>query len=388
MARSGSLAALEQRLAVQRREDDRLAREQRQRDKDQERVRQQEHLESQQRAAEERTAAVQERMKALDEVLTSIVPLRPLSFGQLMAAPRTPDFDPGALGAALPAPDWNDFAPVPPTGLSRFVGAGARHGRRVAEARTSFEAAKEDHERQESERRQALAAAKARYDQKVTEERAKAVARNAYVTRRQSAFAAGEAEAVQWFVGCVLRASKYPAGFPREHQVAYRPEHRHVAVDFELPPRRVVPSARAYRYVKTRDVVEPVPRQDSEITQCYERLLSCVVLRTLHEIFTATPPDVVQAVAFTGRVSSVDGATGQPLRPELLSVSAERSRQYCAALSQASSSRRSCWSPSRSGRVTMPDQAPGACTRRAACRLPMMACRCCSVRGRSFSSRS
>ena len=151
------------------------------------------------------------------------------------------------------------------------------------------------------------------------------MARNAYVTSRQSAFAAGDTEAVQWFVECVLRASKYPDGFPREYQVAYRPEHREVAVDFELPPRRVVPEARAYRYVKARDVIEPVPRQDSEISQCHERLVSCVALRTLHEIFSATPPEVVRAVAFTGRVGTVDPATGKPLRPQVLSVSAERS---------------------------------------------------------------
>src|SRR5208282_3588609 len=111
MARSGSLAALEQRLAAQRREDDRLARERRQRDNEQERLRQQEHRESQQRAADEKTVAVQERVKALEEVLTGVLPLRPLSFDRLMAVPRTPEFDPGPLGAALPAPDWNDFAP-------------------------------------------------------------------------------------------------------------------------------------------------------------------------------------------------------------------------------------------------------------------------------------
>jgi restriction system protein len=325
MARSGSLAALEQRLAVQRRDDERQARERRQRDKEKERDRQQEHLEAQQRAAEEQTAAVQERMKLLDEVLTGVLSLRPLSFGQLMAAPRTPDFDPGPAGPALPAPDWDDFAPAAPGGLGRFVGALARPGRQLAEARARFEAAQADHRHRESERRQALAAAKARYDRKVTEERAKAVARNAYVTRRQAAFAAGDAEAVQWFAGCVLRASKYPDGFPREYQVTCRPEHRDVAVDFELPPRRVVPAARAYRYVKARDVIEPVPRPENEIAQCYERLVSGVALRTLHEIFSATPADVVRAVSFTGRVSTVDRATGQPLRPALLSVSAERS---------------------------------------------------------------
>ncbi len=325
MARSGNLAAWEQRLAAQRREDDRQARERRQRDNEKERLRQEEHRESQQRAADEKTAAVQERMKALDEVLTSVLPLRPLSFDRLMGVPRTPEFDPGPLGPALPAPDWNEFAPDPPAGLGRLLSVTPRPARRMAEARARFEAAQADHERRESERRRALAAAKARYDRKVTQERAKAVARNAYVTSRRSAFAAGAAEAVQWFVDCVLRASKYPDGFPREFQVAYRPEHREVAVDFELPPRRVVPGARAYRYVKARDVIEPVPRQDSEISQCYERLVSCIALRTLHEIFGATPADVVQAVAFTGRAGTVDPATGKPLCPELVSVSAERS---------------------------------------------------------------
>jgi restriction system protein len=325
MARTGSLAALEQRLAAQRREDDRQARERRQRDNEQEKLRQQEHHESQQQAADEKTAAAQERMKALDEVLTSVLPLRPLSFDRLMAVPRTPEFDPGPLGSALPAPDWNEFAPVPLAGLGRLLGVASRPARQMTEARARFEAAQAEHERGESERRQALAAAKARYDRKVTEERAKAAARNAYVARRQAAFAAGAAEAVQWFVVCVLRASKYPDGFPREYQVTYRPERGEVAVDVELPPQHVVPEARTYRYVKARDVIEPVPRHDSEITQCYERLLSCVALRTLHEIFSATPPDVVRAVAFTGRVSTVDRATGKPLRPELLSVSAERS---------------------------------------------------------------
>ncbi len=325
MARSGSLAALEQRLADQRHEDDRLARERRQRAGEQERRRLQEHRESQQQAADGKTAAVQERMKALDEVLTSVLSLRPLSFDRLMAVPRTPEFDPGPLGDAVPAPDWDDYASVQPAGLGRFLPVAARHARQMTEARARFEAAQAEHGKQTSERRQALAAAKARYDRKVTEERARAVARNAFVTSRQSAFAAGDAEAVQWLVDCVLRASKYPDGFPREYQVAYRPEHREVAVDFELPPRRVVPSARAYRYVKPRDEVEPVPRVEREIIQCYERLVSAVALRTLHEIFSATPPDVVQAVAFTGWVSSVDRATGKPLRPELLSVSAERS---------------------------------------------------------------
>jgi restriction system protein len=323
MARIGSLAAWEQRLAAQRREEDQLARERRQREKDAERIRQQEHLAERQRAAEEQTAEVEERMKALGEVLTSVLPLRPLTFERLLAAPREPGFDPGPLGSALPAPDWDDFAPVPAAGFGRLLGPSARQAR-VNEARARFEAAQAEHQRQEAERRRALAVAKAKYDRKVTEERAKAAARNAYVVSRQSAFAASHPEAVEWFIGCVLRVSRYPDGCPREYEVTYDPGNRDAAVDLELPARDVVPATRAYRYVKARDVVEPVPRQDSEITQAHERLVACVALRALHEIFGATPAELVQAVALTGWVRSVDRATGSPVRPRLLTVRAER----------------------------------------------------------------
>ena len=122
----------------------------------------------------------------------------------------------------------------------------------------------------------------------------------------------------------MLRVSPYPDGFPREYQVAYDPGNRDVTVDLELPPRGVVPAVRAYRYVKARDAVEPVPRQDNEITQAHERLVACVALRALHEIFGAIPAELVQAVALTGWVRSVDPATGAPVRPRVLAMRAER----------------------------------------------------------------
>lgn len=115
-----------------------------------------------------------------------------------------------------------------------------------------------------------------------------------------------------------------PRGFPRRYQVAYRPENRDVVVEFELPPQEVVPVMRGYRYVKARDAIDPLPRPQNETRQRYKRLIACVALRTLHEIFTATPSEVVEAVVFNGRLSTTDRATGKPARPHLLSVSAER----------------------------------------------------------------
>jgi restriction system protein len=323
MARSGNLAELERRLAA-RREDERLARERKRQEKEQGKLREQEQLESARRAAGEQTAAVQEQVKSLDEVLTSALDLPPMSFERLLVTARTPPFDAGPLGTPEPAPDWNDFAPSPPSGLRRFRPAMGRRRRQGAQARARFEAAAAGHRQRESQRHQDLAVARAKYHGKVTEERARAAARNAYIARRQSAFGAGDPESVAWFARCVLKASRYPDGFPRDYRAAYDPGTRTVAVEFELPPRGVVPPARGYRHVPGRDATEPVPRPEPEITKRYDRLVAGIALRTLHEIFSATAPDVVAAVSFTGYVTTTDRATGQPVRPHLLSVSAPR----------------------------------------------------------------
>jgi restriction system protein len=181
-----------------------------------------------------------------------------------------------------------------------------------------------DYRQREAERQRALAAAKAEYERMAADIRTKAAAQNATIDARRAAFETGDTQAVEWFGGQVLDASRYPDGFPRRHQVAYRPENQDLVVEFELPPQQVVPTVRGYRYVKARDAIDPLPRPENEVKQRYARLIACVALRTLHEIFAATPGEVVEAVVFNGRVSTTDRATGKPVRPHLLSVSAER----------------------------------------------------------------
>jgi len=324
MARSGNGSDWQQRLAAQRAEQEQLRRERRQQVRDREKTRQQEILESQQQAADEQTAAVRAQIAILDEVLTSVLSLPPMSFDRLLITAATPPFDPGPLGVAEPGPDWADFAPPEPRGLARFLRRIARFKRQTAQARDRFEAAKAEHGQREEQRQRDLAVAVAKYHKKLTETRARAAARNAYIAGRQSAFSRGEAEAVAWFGRCVLKASRYPDDFPHAYQVGYDRPARTVTVEFELPPRDVVPPVRGYRYVKARDVIEPVPRPQDEVSARHDRLVCAVALRTMHEIFSATTPEVVRAVSFTGYLSTTDQATGKPVRPHLLAVSAER----------------------------------------------------------------
>ncbi len=273
--------------------------------------------------ADERTAAIERQIKALTEILTSALRAAPFRYESLLVQPPARTFDPGALGAPIPEPDWSDFAPPRPAGLARLFRR-TRYRRLEAVARVSFQTARSTFKSLISERQRELALAKSRFDREVTRERAEAARANALVHARHSAFAARDPEAVEWFVGCVLAASRYPDVFPREHQVTYRRKTRDIVVEFELPPPRIVPAARAFRYVSARDAVEPVPRPLREIKQRYAKLIARIALRTLHEIFTATEPDVVDAVTFNGYVRSTDPATGSPVKPHLLSVTVDR----------------------------------------------------------------
>lgn len=310
-------AALMREQERRRREGERLA-------KDAERRRKQEHLESQQRAAEARTAALEQQIKALDGLLTDSLSRPALTFQQLKVSFEPPMFDPGPLRNPRPAPQWSEYAPAEPRGLSRLFGGIARYEREMVQARGRFDAAQQQYHQEETHRKRALSEARAEHERKVSRERAKVAAQNADVGARQADFMLGEPEAVEWFVGHVLDSSRYPQGFPCRHEVAYRPENRDLVVEFELPPQKVIPGERGFRYVRARDVIEPLPRPDSEIKRRYAQLIACIALRTLNEIFQATPSGVVDAVFFNGRVSTIDRATGKRVRPHLLSVSAER----------------------------------------------------------------
>ena len=74
-------------------------------------ARQQRHIQAQQRAAERKTAGVEEQVKTLDEILTGVLSAPALTFDSLKVAPELRAFDPGHLGTAEPAPDWTDYEP-------------------------------------------------------------------------------------------------------------------------------------------------------------------------------------------------------------------------------------------------------------------------------------
>jgi len=283
------------------------------------------YLEARKAEAASMTSDLQARVAELDSVLSAGVRQRPLmTFASLKRAPSYPPFDAGGLDRPLPAPRWEQFAPPPPGRLGKLLGGRARYEHEETAARAAFEAGQRRHAMADAERRRKLAGLRAEYDQAAATALGATQNHNASVEQFERDFLAREPEAVAEFCTLVLDSSVYPEGFAHQTRALCRPEPREVAVEYELPLQSVIPAERGYRYVANRDEIDALTRPEKEIKDRYARLIAQVAIRTIHEILISIPPEIAAIVTFYGHVSTTDLATGQPIRPCLMSVSAER----------------------------------------------------------------
>jgi restriction system protein len=288
----------------------------------------------QEQLAHEAGASAAKAMKAqldawvaeLQMLLTSVLGTPPqASFAMLKQTVAVAPFEPGDLGKPLPVPVWEDFAPPPPGVLSGLMGAKARHARAQEAARDAYEQARADHLLAEDARTRQVQEARAAHDLHVKALEAEAGEHNAAVDEVERNFRAAVPDAVEEFFGQVLALSEYPSDFPHEYQIAYRQEPRELVIEYRLPPVEVIPTARDFRYVKTRRQIDELARPVKETKELYASVIHQVALRTMWECFAVTvAEDVVDTVVFNGIVPATNRATGQAEELHLISAPASR----------------------------------------------------------------
>jgi restriction system protein len=290
-----------------------------------ERERKKLYVEERKAEAEDMAEDVRARLTELDGLLKASVRDRPvLTFASLKRNDTYPAFDAGQLGRALPPPLWEDFAPPPPSGLGKIFGSGDRAQKQLDNARAAYARAIEEHTASEGNRYRQLAEQRAVYDAAAGTFVASVAEHNAGIEQFQRDCRAGDPEAVAEFCTLVLDSSVYPEGFPHQTRTVYRPDPKEAVIEWELPPQSVIPLDRDFRYVASRDAIDALPRAEKEIKERYRTMIARVALRTIHEVLVSTPGSVIELVTFYGYVSTKDPASGQPIRPLLLQVSAKR----------------------------------------------------------------
>jgi restriction system protein len=118
----------------------------------------------------------------------------------------------------------------------------------------------------------------------------------------------------------VLGLSRYPDGFPQEYKFAYVPESRQAVVEYELPTAEVVPTVKAYRYVKASGTIVESARPRSQIKALYASVVAQIAIRTLYELFRSDQGGHIDTVVFNGVVDTYDLGSGRRIRPCLVTV--------------------------------------------------------------------
>ncbi|GII25712.1 restriction endonuclease [Planosporangium mesophilum] len=269
-------------------------------------------------------ADLQAHLQELDSLLAATLDVDDhIDFTKLKRRARHAPFSPGQLGMPIPPPDWSRFEPPAPTGLSKLFGK-STYDRQLALARWQFSDAQAQHGAAEQDRQGRLAAAQAEYQERCRRAEAEIAAHNAEVDTFAAAFAAAEPAAVVDYFGMVLANSVYPDDFPQNYRLAYVPESRQLVVEYELPGLDVVPSVKEYRYVKARDEITSTARPAKETKERYAGVVTQVTLRTMHELFESDRAPLVDTIVFNGVVDTVDPATGQSIRPCLVTLRTTR----------------------------------------------------------------
>jgi restriction system protein len=248
-----------------------------------------------------------------------------LDFEALKSVEPLPKWDPGPLGVPTQPPSPEQFQPQPLTGLAKLVpGANQRFQQQWEEGRRAYEAALANHSRQEAARERQLQAAWAAHQGQVAEIEQRQAAQHAEIEQFKAAFRSGQPQAVTDYFALVLEASSYPDGFPQAFRLAYIPESRQLALQYQLPGFERIPSVAEYRYVRTGDKITEKARPIKERQALYKDLVAQVTVRTIHEVFEADRDGLVQIVAFNGHVETINSATGREENPCLVTIMAVR----------------------------------------------------------------
>jgi hypothetical protein len=139
-----------------------------------------------------------------------------------------------------------------------------------------------------------------------------------------ASYRAGDPAGIAAYVESVLTALPLPRCITPKAKVAYFPDARESVVEYELPTADIVPTAKSYRYVKSREVVVGKARPASQVKALYASAIAQITILSLAAIWEFDGERHIDAVVFNGVVDTLDAHSGQSIRPCLITVRASR----------------------------------------------------------------
>jgi restriction system protein len=310
------------------REQRRLAREAEREQREEERARvaaekerQRQLVAARKATAEQKTAQLAQTVEELERILQAGLG-RPgwLDITSLYRKPRVPKLKLGALEARIPEPEF--VAPPEPGTVSRLFGGQGRYQRELEEARQRYQNDLALAQRMERDRQLQVAAKEQEHEAAVQRAQAEVQQYNECLVALERGVTARDKASVEQYLQLVLNSVPLPSEFPRHAEVTYNHTVEQVVIQFELPPREVVPTVRSYQYVLRSDEERATDRPVKEVATLYRSVVSQVALLCLRNLFQSD--DKLDRIGFNGHVHAINPATGVQEFPCMVSVDIER----------------------------------------------------------------
>lgn len=269
------------------------------------------------------------------ESLRESVEDRPLDRPDLRAQTPRPHYH------ALPAPPVY-VAPAPPSGLGSAFGGSRRHATQLENARRAYldlfqrwqqaltytfglnAELRAGWRQREATRLTELRDARSEHDRDLAECRARAAESNARLDNLIAGLRARKPEAMDEYVGIVLANSVYPEVFEVSYEHSFDAADRELHITVLAPHPDTFPTTKEFRYRKTTDEITETAMPATEVRRRYASAIAQTTLRTAHEIFEADREEVIDSIALTVAVDTVDSATGHATRVDLVRLATDR----------------------------------------------------------------
>jgi restriction system protein len=246
-----------------------------------------------------------------------------LNFSALKKPAAKPPVKHAKLKQAEPAPELEKFMPAPPTGMGKLFGK-AKHEQALTDGKARYEKAVKEHRSREAQRTNALAKARAEWQSAAAQLEEEAEKQHKQVDTFEADYRLGDLDAVVSYCHMVLEASAYPDGFPQRFKFAYVPESRQAVVEYELPTADIVPTVKAYRYVKQSDSIAESAQPQTQIKALYASIVAQVAIRTVRALLTSDKAAHIDTVVFNGHVDTTDPGSGRRIHPCLVTLRTTR----------------------------------------------------------------
>ncbi|MET9288200.1 hypothetical protein [Nocardia beijingensis] len=308
------------------------------------------HIAAREAEVEEKNAQLAATHDAIDHLLDATLEVDDwVDLESLRETATDLPFDRPELLTPSPAPRYHTLPdhpifvpPAQPTGLGGALGGNRRYATQLEAAQREYLNAVQQWQltlartcaanaelraqwrQHEASRVAELGDARRRLEQASSVRRRQLEESNARLDRLIAGLRERRPDAMEEYVGIVLANSVYPEQFEVSYEHSFDASDHELRVTVLVPHPGTFPTSKAFRYNKTTDEITTTTLPAAEVKRRYASAIAQTALRTVHEVFEADREEIIDSIALTVAVDTVDAATGHDTRIDLVRLATDR----------------------------------------------------------------